>query len=372
VRSGLVSHWYWRIHSHTLMETDTTFVIVQLLVALSLIAGLLSWVLRGLMCSVLGDAGGRVVLVTGCDTGIGHEVARHLDAIGFTVFAGCLDTASEGAQRLRVEASPSLRLVNMDVRREEHVRVALQFVEDNLPAGEAGLYAVVNNAGVCVCGEFDWQTWGQVQSQVETNLLGTLRVTKLSLPLLKQCLTGGRVINVSSVGGLYGYPGLSIYCATKHAIEGFSQVLRLELSKFGVEVVTLQPGDFSKATHLLDSHHTNMNQMWGEMCEQSREEYKQFFLAYHDRVARSGFTGHRFKPQSVLPQSMLRGFEQALLAKVPERRYLLLPSWQNWIKMVLLGLIPTEWAQQILARRYRKSTPLVNTRNETSFNTITY
>jgi 3-hydroxybutyrate dehydrogenase len=138
-------------------------------------------------------------------------VARHLDAIGFTVFAGCLDTASEGAQRLRVEAGPGLRLVNMDVRREEHIMAALRYMEENLPAGEQGLYAVVNNAGVCVCGEFDWQTWGQVggrgvarwrkshqvERQVEVNLLGSLRVTKLCLPLLKRCLGGGRVVNVS-------------------------------------------------------------------------------------------------------------------------------------------------------------------------------
>ena len=218
-------------------------------------------------------------------------MARHLDSLGFCVFAGCLDTSSEGAQRLRVEASHNLRLVNMDVRQEEHVRVALQYVEDNLPVGQEGLYALVNNAGVCVCGEFDWQTWDQVESQVEVNLLGSLRVTKLALRLIKR--VQGRVVNVSSVAGLYGYPGLSVYCATKHALEGFSNVLQQELGKFGVSVVTLQPGDFSKATHLLDSHHANMNAMWGEMSERCREEYKQFFLAYHNRVSQSGFTGRR-------------------------------------------------------------------------------
>lgn len=351
---------------------DSTFIIIQLFVVLSVIAGLLSWVVRGLLCKVPGEPAGRVVLVTGCDTGIGHEVARHLDAIGFTVFAGCLDTASEGAQRLRVEASSHLRLVNMDVRREEHVRVALHFIEDNLPAGEEGIYAVVNNAGVCVCGEFDWQTWEQVEKQVEVNLLGSLRVTKLSLPLLKRCVGGGRVINVSSVAGLYGYPGLSVYCATKHAIEGFSKVLRLELAKFGVDIVTIQPGDFSKATHLLDSHHANMNQMWGEMSAQCREEYRQFFLSYHDRVARSGFTGQRVKPLLEIPDSLLRGFEEALLAKVPKRSYLLLPSWPQRIKMTLLGLIPVIWAQKLLAKRYHKSTPSVVSYRNTSLKTITY
>ena len=85
----------------------------------------------------------------------------------------------------------------------------------------------------------------------------------------------------------------------------FSCVLRLELAKFSVSVVTVQPGDFSKATNLLNTHHRcststrtgtgdmtsavcrNMNLMWSEMTDASREEYKQFFLAYHDTVARS-------------------------------------------------------------------------------------
>ena len=60
---------------------------------------------------------------------------------------------------------------------------------------------------------------------------------------------------MSSVAGLYGYPGLSTYCATKHAIEAVSSVLRHELVKFDISVVTVQPGDFSKATHLLGTNH---------------------------------------------------------------------------------------------------------------------
>ena len=76
--------------------------------------------------------------ITGCDTGIGHELARHLDALGFHVFAGCLDTSCEGAQRLRVECSPFLQLVNMDVTRDDHVTHAIDYIVDNLPAGEQG------------------------------------------------------------------------------------------------------------------------------------------------------------------------------------------------------------------------------------------
>ena len=103
--------------------------------------------LRGLICRSQHETSGRAVLVTGCDTGIGHEVARHLDSLGCVVFAGCHNTASEGAQRLRVEASPRLQLVNMDVTQPRMVQMAISYIEENLPPNCDGLWAVVNNAG---------------------------------------------------------------------------------------------------------------------------------------------------------------------------------------------------------------------------------
>jgi len=342
---------------------DLPFISAQIIIALLIVIGFLCWLLKGLLCSAQLDVGQfRAVLVTGCDTGIGHEVARHLDLLGFHVFAGCLDTASEGAQRLRVEASPRLKLVNMDVTRDDHVKRAVEYVEEHLMyQGCDGLWAVINNAGVCVCGEFDWQTMSQMENQVKVNVMGTLRVTKMFLPLLK--VGRGRLVNVSSVAGEYGYPGLSVYCATKFAVEGFCQVMRMELGKFGVSVVSIQPGDFSKATNLLTTHHKNMNEMWAEMSDESREEYKQYFLTYHDSVARSGFTGHRIKPPVNLPDSLLQGFEKALLAKVPEKSYKLMPTWNTQIKMILMGFFPSKLAQKMMHRRYSKSIPPINFNN---------
>jgi len=346
------------------------YIVLQLVVAVAIIAGFLTWLLRGLLCSAQHDVDMKAVLITGCDTGIGHEVARHLDMLGCHVFAGCLDTASEGAQRLRVEASPRLKLVNMDVTREEHVKMAVEYIEENLPPNCEGLWAVINNAGVCVCGEFDWQTMGQIEKQVQVNVVGTLRVTKMFLPLLKR--GQGRLLNVSSVAGVYGYPGLSVYCATKHAIEGFSQVIRLELAKFGVDVITIQPGDFSKATNLLNNHHRSMNLMWGDMTNDNREEYKHYFLQYHDTVARSGFTGHRLKPLSVLPSSLIRGFEIALLAKVPDKMYRLMPTWRTRIEMIFLRFMPESLAQNIMHKRYLKRIPPLAAQTRTKLHTVTY
>jgi len=331
---------------------------VQIVIAVALVAGLVIWLVKGLVCSSHHSVDGKAVLITGCDTGIGHEVARHLDMLGCQVFAGCLDTASEGAQRLRVEASPRLKLVKMDVTKDEEVMKAVEYIECNLPPGCEGLWGLINNAGVCVCGEFDWQTMEQIERQVGVNIMGTLRVTKLCLPLIKR--EQGRLIMVSSVAGVCGYPGLSVYCSTKYAVEGVSAVLRMELAKHGVQVVTIQPGDFSKATNLLNNHHKNMNMMWGDMTDENREEYKQFFLAYHNTVARSGFTGHRIKPLSALPSIVLAGFEKALLAKVPEKMYRVMPNWRTRLKMMFSGLIPGYWFMTLMHRRYTQTVPPVN------------
>ena len=83
--------------------SDEWMVLLQLLVVGSIIAGLITWLLRSLMCKAKNEVINQAILVTGCDSGIGHELAKHLDSLGFYVFAACLDTSSEGAQRLRYD-----------------------------------------------------------------------------------------------------------------------------------------------------------------------------------------------------------------------------------------------------------------------------
>ena len=94
----------------------------------------------------------------------------------------------------------------------------------------------------------------QTASNINNVNVSMFLITQACLPLLKSC-PGSRLINVTSVASRLPCPGLSVYTATKHALSGFSEVLRLELAKFQVSVVTVQPGDFSKATNLLNDHH---------------------------------------------------------------------------------------------------------------------
>lgn len=103
-----------------------------------------------------------------------------------------------------------------------------------------GLHAFVNNAGVMVFGEFEWQTQRLMQHQVNVNLLGTFRVTNEFCPLIRQ--HKGRIITISSHCALANLPGLTVYGATKAALSSWSDGLRVEMAKYGVHVTTVIPG----------------------------------------------------------------------------------------------------------------------------------
>ncbi|KAI8495126.1 hypothetical protein Bbelb_271120 [Branchiostoma belcheri] len=104
------------------------------------------------------NGNGKAVFITGCDSGFGFGLAKRLDSLGFTVFAGCLlaDSGGEGSKKLRAECSSRLSTVQIDVTDDGQVKAAVQQVKDNLPTGSKGLYALVNNAGVTQPGEVEW------------------------------------------------------------------------------------------------------------------------------------------------------------------------------------------------------------------------
>lgn len=143
---------------------------------------------------------GQAVLITGCDTGFGHEAAQRLAEAGWIVYAGCLTDAGmaalgDKAQQL-ASAGKNLVPVQMDVTKQADVdRVVRRLVEDGV-----SLYALVNNAGVGRGVPFDWAPLDEYRAIMEVNCFAVINVTKACLPLLKQ--SKGRIVNVSSVAGL--------------------------------------------------------------------------------------------------------------------------------------------------------------------------
>ncbi|WP_437653784.1 SDR family oxidoreductase [Sorangium sp. So ce1182] len=182
---------------------------------------------------------GHLVLVTGSSSGIGLATAVACAAAGHRVIATM--RRPEKASALLAAASArgaSLAVEQLDVAAEgapDRVREILQ--------KHGPVYALVNNAGIAVGGAFEEQADDDVKAQFATNVFGLMAVTRAVLPSMRSA-GRGRIINVSSVSGLVGLPGVSIYAATKHAVEGFSEALRWEVAPFGVHVCLVEPGTF--------------------------------------------------------------------------------------------------------------------------------
>ncbi|GLG99273.1 D-beta-hydroxybutyrate dehydrogenase, mitochondrial [Gryllus bimaculatus] len=186
------------------------------------------------------SATGRGVLVTGCDSGFGLALARRLQELGCVVFAGCLQAANgDGAVELR--RLPRVHVLQLDVTNDEEIEAARAYVQQHLPVN--GLWGVVNNAGIFMFGPAELTRPEDAARLFHVNTLGTLRVSKAFLPLLRR--TKGRLVNMVSVAGREYCGPMASYTMSKHASEGLSDSLRLEQRRFGVHVATMTPGAFA-------------------------------------------------------------------------------------------------------------------------------
>eukprot|EP00058_Branchiostoma_floridae_P027065 XP_002612556.1 3-hydroxybutyrate dehydrogenase [Branchiostoma floridae] len=240
-----------------------------------LLASVLAWTVCRFLPVTEVDGKGKAVLVTGCDTGFGKEVSRVLHDRGFTVFAGCVlkDKGGEGARELAAVGSPRLHVLQMDVTSDDSLWKARQYMEENLPDKDAGLWAIVNNAGTSTYGLVEWCPIETYKRVAEVNLWGTVRVTKVFLPLVRKAK--GRVINIASGLGRSCAPSRSAYGITKYGVESFSDVLRYEMKRWGVDVSIIEPGNFISATNIFNKQgiERTAKELWDGMTDEVKEAY---------------------------------------------------------------------------------------------------
>ncbi|XP_046560899.1 D-beta-hydroxybutyrate dehydrogenase, mitochondrial-like [Haliotis rubra] len=220
------------------------------------------------------DTQGKYVLITGCDTGFGNSLARLLDTKGLNVIAACLSEESDGAKQLKTTGSRRMSVLQLDVTSDESVASCLQRVKTL--CNKEGLWALVNNAGILYTGDVEIQTMTIYRRVAEVNLFGMVRMCKAFLPLVRQ--RKGRVINVTSVRGLLAGPGHSAYVMSKFAGEGFTDCLRLEMRRFGVKVILVQPGSFGQSTGLFSV----------ENVQRQKKAYQQLIDSVDDEI-RAGY-----------------------------------------------------------------------------------
>jgi NAD(P)-dependent dehydrogenase (short-subunit alcohol dehydrogenase family) len=172
----------------------------------------------------------RVVLVTGASSGIGLACAAHLAGLGFRVY---------GTSRRAAAGSPgNVTMLTADVTDDRSVEQAIATVLDR----EGRLDIVVNNAGMGIAGPVESTSIEQAKGQFEVNFFGVFKVCRAVLPAMRR-QRSGYIINIGSIGGLLAIPYQSMYSASKFALEGLSEALRMEVRPFGIRVVIIEPGD---------------------------------------------------------------------------------------------------------------------------------
>ncbi|CAF1214507.1 unnamed protein product, partial [Adineta ricciae] len=181
------------------------------------------------------DPKGKYVLISGCDTGFGNGLAIELDKQGYNVLAGVY--SPDSVTTLTSQLSTKATVFQLDITKKESIESAYELVA----AKTKTLHALVNNAGVSTGGHVDWITTESMRRIMDINFFGHVDMTKTFLPLLI-ARRGSRVINICSIAGFISPPSGSAYCASKYALESFSDCLRREMFSWGLHVSIIEPG----------------------------------------------------------------------------------------------------------------------------------
>uniref|UniRef100_A0A8C6YH18 Hydroxysteroid 17-beta dehydrogenase 2 n=1 Tax=Naja naja TaxID=35670 RepID=A0A8C6YH18_NAJNA len=178
----------------------------------------------------------------GTDSGIGHELAKYLDSLGFTIFAGVLSATGHGAKSLKETCSERLSILQLDITSSAQIKEAYLEIRRKLQQ-EGMLWAVINNAGILgFIADGELLPMSSYKQCMDVNFFGPVEISKMFLPLLRQ--SKGRIINISSLAGGIPMPRFAAYGASKAALSMFSGVMRQELSKWGIKVAVLHPSGF--------------------------------------------------------------------------------------------------------------------------------
>ena len=172
-----------------------------------------------------------VILITGITSGFGKACAERLSAEGHTVY---------GTHRKAKKQIPGVHYIKAESTSQEDVQAAVKQVMDE----QGRIDVFINNAGMGIGGPLEFCSIEDCQRQMDVNFMGMVRYIREVVPIMR-AQGHGHIICLSSIGGLVGLPFQGMYSASKFAIEGYCEALRLEIRGFGINVTTIEPGDFA-------------------------------------------------------------------------------------------------------------------------------
>jgi NAD(P)-dependent dehydrogenase (short-subunit alcohol dehydrogenase family) len=247
----------------------------------------------------------RTVLVTGASTGIGRATALRLAAAGFTVFGGVRKRAD--ADSLVAAASGTVIPLILDVTDAKAIAAAAKAITARV--GDAGLDGLVNNAGIAAAAPLEFVPIDEFRNQLEVNVVGQLAVTQAVLPLLR--MARGRIVNVTSIGGLVAGAMLGPYHASKFALEAMTDTLRVELRPWGIRVSAIEPGAI--ATPIWATSGQRADRMLAGADDAER--------LYGRSIAGARAGAVRAARDGLPPDEVAKAIERALTASRPRTRY---------------------------------------------------
>jgi NAD(P)-dependent dehydrogenase (short-subunit alcohol dehydrogenase family) len=263
----------------------------------------------------------KVVFITGISTGFGKYTSSYLAHKGYKVYGTC---------RKACEYDPLVNLMYMDVTDSKAVEKCINQVLE----AEGRIDVLINNAGMHTGGAVEIAPYEDIRLQIETNFIGIINTIKQVLPAMRK-QGKGTIVNISSIGGLMGLPFQGYYSAGKFAIEGISEVLRMELRQFNIKVIVINPGDF----------HTNNTLNRQNFL--ATDPYR----AYEDQFHKTLSIIEKDENGGWNPEIMARKIYKILEKKRPANRYVI-ASFEQKLAVWLKHILPGSWFDAILRGHY--------------------
>ena len=271
----------------------------------------------------------KTILITGCSTGIGYCVAHGLKVLGWRVFATARQPAD--VQRLQAEGLESLPL---DLRDSESIRTAVAAI---LAQTDGRLEALFNNGAYGQAGAVEDLSREALREQFETNVFGTQELTNQIVPIMRR-QGGGRILYTSSVLGLVAFPYRGAYVASKFALEGLADTLRLELAGTGIHVCLIEPGP------ILSKFRDNAHVAYRRYIQAETSLHREQYAAMEARLLKKGPAA----PFTLPPEAVLKQVIHALESRRPRARYYV--TVPTYLFATLRRLLPTRALDAVLRR----------------------
>lgn len=264
---------------------------------------------------------GKIIVITGASSGFGKATAELLASKGHTVYGVSRRGGADGA----------IKQVQGNVRDAAQMRSIVAEIADR----EGRIDVLINNAGMGIGGALELATPEEIDLQMGTNFMGCVNMCQAVLPVMRR-QGYGKIINLSSIGGVMGLPYQGFYSASKFAIEGFSEALAAEVKVFGISVSMVEPGDFATGftASRRNSEATLQDRSYGPIFRRS--------LSLIEKEENGGLK----------PEVLAKRIAHIVDCRRPAMRYVV-ANLEQWASVALKRIIPGRWMVNILKDYYK-------------------